>query len=98
LETDNNSSDGRAAQTVHADAMVLAAWNGEARRTGRAVEAIVRECLGVPAGRLVVVAVDITAALAERFTTGEAKPDTPWSELLQAVFEDTLRRPSLGRP
>lgn len=97
MDTDNKSSYGGAVQTVHVDALVVAAWNAEARRTGRTVEAIVREGLGVPGGRLVVVAVDMTATLAERFKTGEAKPGTPWSELLQAAFADSLRQSPEGQ-
>lgn len=97
MDTDNKLSDGRAVQTVHVDAMVVAAWNAEAQRTGGTVEAIALESLGLPAGRLVVVAVDMTAALAERFKTGEAKPGTPWPELLQAAFADSLRQPPEGK-
>lgn len=85
-------------QTVHVDSMVVAAWNAEAHRTGRAVEAIVRDCLDIPAGRLLVVAVDMTAALDGRFRSGEARPGRPWPELLQAAFADSLRLPPEGQP
>jgi len=97
LETDIKSSDGGAVQTVHVDALVVAAWNAEARRTGRTLEAIVRECLAVPPGRLVVVAEGMTAALAERFKTGQAQPDTPWPELLQPALAHSLRQPPKGQ-
>jgi hypothetical protein len=96
LDTDNKSSYGGAVQTVHVDALVVAAWNAEARRTGRTLEAIVRECLADPSGRLVIVAVDMTATLAERFETGEPGPATPWPKLLQAAFADSLRQPPEG--
>jgi len=84
-------------QAVHVDAMVVAAWNAEAHRTGRAVEAVVRDCLDIPSGRLVVMTVDMTAPLAKRFKTGEAKPGNPWPELLQAAFAHSLLQPPEGQ-
>jgi len=84
-------------QSVHVDAMVVAAWNAEAYRTGRTVEAIARLCLDIPAGPLVVVAVDMTASLEQRFKAAQVELGTPWPELLQAAFADALAKPTEGQ-
>lgn len=98
MSTDNKSTDHVAAQTVHVDAMVVAACTAEAKQTGRTLEAIIRECLDIPEGRLVVVAVDMATALQARLMAEEAKLGTPWPELLQSAFADALRQPSSEQP
>lgn len=58
---------------------------------------VAREHLDIPAGRLVVVAVDMTKALEQWFKTGLVESGTPWPELLQAAFGDSLRQPPEGQ-
>lgn len=86
------------AGTVHVDALLAAALNGEAQRTGRTLEAVFREHLGIPTGPLTVKVVDMTAALEEQLRAGLVKPGTPISEVLQAALVAAVRQPTEGQP